>query len=148
MEDFLQTNGVHLVVSYLTFQKITDFKNIAEATTNAMKNLHHCTVGVFEYWEDSVEIFQHKNPWMNPPQLERSSSEREDPSSLDPSILGLLINKLVAEMRIYEFALKRFRKEMKATPKLTKKRLTVDPIFEPQNDNYYRHFVAEPFPFP
>jgi hypothetical protein len=60
---------------------------------------------------------------------------------------GILINRLAAEMRVYEAALKRFRKQAKAVPALGAYNFDLDSSFDPKNSNYYRHFVPEPFPF-
>jgi len=50
-------------------------------------------------------------------------------------------------MRVYEAALKRFRKQAKAVPALGAYNFDLDSSFDPKNSNYYRHFVPEPFPF-
>lgn len=88
-------------------------------------------------------------PWLSVPaedEAARLHPGRESPSELEPMVQGILINRLVAEMRLYEFALKRFKKRTKvlrgeAPPPPT------DSSFDPKDENYYRHFVPEPFPF-
>mmetsp|Transcript_74102 Transcript_74102/g.140117 ORF Transcript_74102/g.140117 Transcript_74102/m.140117 type:complete len:148 (-) Transcript_74102:3-446(-) len=101
-------------------------------------------------------------------------AEREPPSVLEPLVQGILINRLVAEMRLYEEALRLFRKQLKRVVKAEEQQgggggntakdtaLTsialaalkeelapppLDPAFEPNDENYYRHFVPAPFPF-
>jgi hypothetical protein len=71
----------------------------------------------------------------------------ESPSSLEPLVQGILINRLAAEMRVYEGALKRFKRQARAVPALASFDPQLDSAFDPKHANYYRHFVPEPFPF-
>ena len=147
---FLRQSGEHLILSYLVSAKISAFRDLSVATHNALANLKRCTVGIFEHWDATAAIIQRRNPWMSTPpfQPRRSSAgalPREDPGSLNPLIQGVLINRLVAEMFLYEKALDKFatqRQEEKA-----EQPLLLPNDFDPSHENYYRHFVPAPFPF-
>ncbi len=69
---------------------------------------------------------------------------RESPESLEPLVQGILINRLVAEMRLYEVALRRFQTALKVirSPALAG---GSSAYFDPGNEDYYRHFVPTPF---
>jgi hypothetical protein len=147
---FLRQSGEHLVLSYLVSAKISAFADLSAATYNALTNMKKCTVGIFEHWDETVAVVKRQNPWMSAPSFKQSRSPtgstplqpREDPSSLNPLIQGVLINRLVAEMFLFENALQKFHKQLRS--------LKPPPLpndFNPSHENYYRHFVPAPFPF-
>ena len=59
-------------------------------------------------------------------------------------VQGILINRLVAEMRLYEVGFKRFKKQMQALPSLEKFAPKADSSFDPKDDNYYRYAAGAP----
>jgi hypothetical protein len=37
---------------------VTDFPSIVEATKSAISNMQLCTVGVFEYWDETSQVLR------------------------------------------------------------------------------------------
>ena len=55
---FLKQSGENLVMSYLTTAKINEFADGAAAVKNAMANMQQCTIGIFEFWEESAVLIR------------------------------------------------------------------------------------------
>lgn len=146
---FLRQSGEQLVLSYLVSHRISTFSSLRAATTNALQNLKRCTVGITDRWSETETIAKFKFPWMAPPRLQKESplSNREDPSSLNPLIQGILINRLMAEMFLYEKALQIFDQQLKNAGLFHRTNKEADALWDNKHENYYRHFIPSPFPF-
>jgi hypothetical protein len=55
---FLKQSGENLVLSYLTSSKINEFPSHGDAVRNALDNLQLCTVGIFEFWEETALLLR------------------------------------------------------------------------------------------
>lgn len=110
----------------------------------------HCNDVCIKFTHCRPHTYRLSHPWLDSTSNLRDKPstspaiQREGPGALDPLVQAILINRLVAELVLYESALGRFTEFLKAYDGSTGSTLASrvegrrDPTFNIHHENYYR----------